>query len=86
MTWLIGKSRQAPATLPLMRESPRLLSTAPIPSDFNLSFDVEESVNEFADSTPEFPDAGAANLQAELDAWDSASDEAFEGAEGGLGE
>ena len=62
-----------------MRETPRLLSTAPICRDFNLSFEAEEAADDRVETEPSFPDHGAMQLRAEVDAWDSASDEALEG-------
>lgn len=62
-----------------MRESPRLLSTTPIRPDFNLSFEAEEEAADRVETEPSFPDHGALQLRAEIDAWDSASDEALEG-------
>ncbi len=79
MTWLTGRSQQTPTALPLMRESPRLLPTAPIRPDFNLSFEAEDEVSEHVESDSVSLDLGNAQLQAELNAWDAASDEAFEG-------
>lgn len=50
----------------LLQKSPRLLATAPMLSDFNLSFDPDDDDVESVGS--------AVELRTELAAWDAASD------------
>jgi len=80
MAWqILDKASQSRKLSPSLNAKPRLLRTAPIHPNFNLSCETEDedewNVAEQPQVSSDFTDS---ELQAEMDAWDAASDEAFE--------
>lgn len=88
MQWrILEKARNRKTGARVSPSSPRLLTTSPVCPDFNRQLEPES----WRDTgIEEEQQVGADNvdpaLQAELDAWDAASDEALEGVENSLPE
>jgi len=82
MTWITAQPPQHRTVFRKLRVKPRLLPTAPIQPDFNLSFEAEDDEVESNAEQCDIANSDAPLLREELEAWDAASDEAFDNLEG----
>jgi len=86
MPWQISRESSNRSLIRPMPSSPRLVPAAPITPDFNCAFGSDPWEDLATEVEPQGKAVEDLDLQAEIDAWEAASDDAFENLEESLPE